>query len=1512
MIVALIGRNMIYKANIPEDGSGNYWLCDNNEKKLLNIEKRDEEWYVLGSNEAKIISPRTEDIEEHWTKIKSLDCIRLNKYELQFVALRNCRSPFVLYCMPSFENFIKLEINNSSEITIGSNPNNSIQFDNPLVKDKHARIFYSNGKLMIENYDEKFGSYINNKPVANFARLLFNGDTVFIMGLRIIIMGRSIFINNPLNSMKFNNEQFTVKENEQTISEYSEEDDTDADIYSDKDYFSRSPRIANIIEEEKVKIDPPPQMQSKEGMPFIYLIGSTLSMGAITAITCFNTIESLLSGKITFRDALPSILITLALLTSTILIPILNMRYEKKKKKKYENERQQKYKAYIGSKKKYIKNIMEKQRKILFDNYVSAEECNNIILTRNSRLWERKIEDDDFMNIRLGIGDLPLQIDVQYPGEQFTMEDDNLIDLVKTIGEESKILKDAPITISLCKKNVSALVATDERIVEKFMQNAIMQLITFQSYEDLKLIFLVKEDRKKKWEHMKMLPHVWDNEKQIRFFADTYNDMKDLSSYLEEEINARLEFDKDNDYRSFRPYYLIITDDYKMIRHLSIITAILGTKRNIGFSLFCITNDIMDLPNECQAFITLKGNNGAMFENELSSTNQRKFYFDTSYTFFFEKICKEISNIPIKYSGRGRTALPNSYTFLEMYDVGRIEQLNILERWRKNDSTTSLQAPIGIDTAGMPITLDIHEKFHGPHGLIAGSTGSGKSEFIITYILSLAVNYHPDDVNFILIDYKGGGLAGAFQKGDIKLPHLVGTITNIDTAGLQRSLASIKSELRRRQVMFNEARNNIDEGTIDIYKYQRLYHDGVVKTPIPHLLIICDEFAELKQQQQEFMDELISVARIGRSLGVHLILATQKPAGIVNEQIRSNSKFAICLKVQEKEDSYDVIKRPDAAELKKAGQFYMQVGNNEYFTLGLAAWCGALYYPSDVVKKKVDSSIKIISNIGSIIKQIDNSKKESLNNNGEQLTNIVRYISELAKEQGISREQLWIDSIPETIYIDDVRKKYSIANDEFEISPVIGEFDDPANQRQGPVHLNLSKGGNTIIYGNADSGKETLLGTIVYDTITNYFSDRVQMYLLDFGSEALKIFRGAPHVGDVILSADYEKLRRFFEMIQKEMKRRTQILSEYGGDYSLYVKKHPGEMPMIVSIVNNYEAFSENYENKYDDVFMSLTREGVKCGITFIITASSFNDIRYRLGQNFKQKIALQLNNADDFYNIFDNVGKLRPSNIFGRGLVKLEEIYEFQVAKICTPEDWGDHIKDKISEIKNSNLVCAKHVPILPEKVAFADIEEALGDSKNIPIGINSNTLEIATYNFKRDIVNIISGKNIDAPGEFILHLLEVLKKIEKIRVTVFDAEKIIHTQKANLNDEFKKFISEIYEKPNKDKENICIILGIDKFLNDVEDDFTGVIRQAEQLENYNFIVVDNFTRLKNHEYDDWYKEFVQKDNGIWVGNGVGGQYLISVNAYGNDALNNCGFSFGCIINQGEPTMVKLIGMQG
>lgn len=790
----------------------------------------------------------------------------------------------------------------------------------------------------------------------------------------------------------------------------------------------------------------------------------------------------------------------------------------------------------------------------------------------------------------------------------------------------------------------------------------------------------------------------------------------------------------------------------------------------------------------------------------------------------------------------------------------------------------------------------------------------GKSEFIITYILSLAINFHPYDVSMVLIDYKGGGLAGAFSKGTYKLPHLVGTITNIDEANLQRSLASIKSELKRRQRKFNDAREKTDGGTIDIYKYQRLYHQGVVSEPIPHLLIISDEFAELKQQQPDFMDELISVARIGRSLGVHLILATQKPAGIVNDQIRSNSKFAVCLKVQDKSDSMDVIGRPDAADLRRAGQFYLKVGNNEYFVLGQAAWAGALYYPSDITRKKVDTSIKIISNIGRVIKEVDDTKKEKHAKQGDQLTNIVKYLDTVAKNHDIASTQLWLDDIPADIYLDDIRKKYRILPEKNNISALVGEYDDPDNQRQGPVVLDFNQGENYIVYGNAQSGKETLISTLVYDLIVNHDSQELQLYMFDFGSETLKIFKDAPQVGDVTFLSEKEKIDRFFALIQKEIRNRVEVLSNYSGGYNQYIKQNKGnsmQMPMIIVIFNGVEAMSEYYEDRYDDIFLNVTREGPKAGIIFIVAVSTQTSLRYRTEQNFKQRIALQMNSDNNYYGVWDAIGKKRPSNIFGRGLTKIgSEIYEFQTCKVVEPELFNETIKLKIQDLRAFNTSFVPEIPTLPNKVLPSNIITNDMSIQKLPIGIEKDSLKICKYNFKKNIVNIISGKNIDVIGAFAINVVNLLRQTNNVHVEVFDSEDILGIGKSEVVSLYTNTILAIQNKVFLGSQMVCVIVDFEKFIQKIDNKFDSLIKLAEQTGTVSVIICDTANRIKNHEFEPWFRQLVSKDNGIWVGPGIGDQYLFNIALSLTERKEGNEKSFGYVISQGEGVKVKLVGL--
>lgn len=1524
MLVSLIGKNKILSTILPESPEGVFWIkeeCDGNDKKLICIEGKVNEWFITSNKAARIINSQAVTFRDGKMLLipnnnEYINKVALKKETMHYVAFENSDEVFVLYCSEVYEkDMLHFDIKDKSEIIIGKNPECDISYNQHLVEDKHARIFYDEDSWKIENYDEKYGTYVNGSLVKSKIKDLYSGDTLFIMGLKLILLGDSIFINNPSDKMKYMMRALIPNEYKQKVENSKDEDEnTLPELYARDDYFSRAPRIVNKIEKEKVVIDSPPAVQSDNQMPAILTMGSSLSMGVMTMITMYTTLDAINNNTITLKDSIPKFVMSAVMIITSLLIPVLTRKWQKGEKKKYEKKRQLRYKKYINSKIIKINGIMDEQRAILNENHVSAEECEKIILEQDARLWERKIEDHDFLTIRAGIGDVPLDIDVTYPNESFAMEDDNLVEILNSIAVQSRILENAPIAVSLAQKNVSSIIVQDDATKQRYMKNIIMQLVALHSYVDLKLVFLVKEDKIGQWDYVKMLPHVWSPSNQTRFFADESNDMKMISRYLEEALETRIEKSGNNaDYKDFAPYYLIITDDYKKIEGLKIITDVLKLKQNLGFSLLCVTNDLTQLPNECKTFISVEDEGCKIFESENSATTQKEFTIDEDRRWNFEGVSKILANIPIKYSASGSNLLPSSYSFLEMYDVGRVEQLNVYDRWKNNDTTLSLQALVGVDATGIPVYLDVHEKYHGPHGLIAGSTGSGKSEFIITYILSLAVNYHPDDVNFVLIDYKGGGLAGAFQKRDIKLPHLVGTITNIDTVGLQRSLASIQSELRKRQIEFNKARDLTDESTIDIYKYQKLYHEGVVTKTIPHLFIICDEFAELKQQQPDFMDELISVARIGRSLGVHLILATQKPAGIVNDQIRSNSKFGVCLKVQDKSDSVDVIKKPDAAKLKRAGQFYLSVGNDELFVLGQSGWAGASYFPSDITKKEIDTSVEFISNIGSSVKKINNTtKKKEVESQGDQLTNIVEYICSIAEEKGIKEEQMWLDSIPQDIYIKDLRKKYNCKPEKSVINPIIGEYDDPANQQQGLLTLNLTENGNTVVYGSADSGKETLISSIVFDTITSHSSREVEFYLLDFGSEALKIFNGAPQVGDVVTANDSERVTRLIEMLKKEIEIRKKILSEYNGNYNLYLSTSGKEMPTMVVIINNYAAFSENYTDYEEDV-QTITRECSKYGIIFIITANSYRDVRFRLMQNFKQKLSLQLNNDDDYIYIFEKIGRKRASHIYGRGLVALEDkgIFEFQTAQICTPEKLNDYVKGISLKLKAMNKHSARKIPVMPNIITIDRVKGKLTGVESIPVGISKKTLNTVCYDFKKTVADIIVAKDFEDAVAFSRNIVEETKLLPNIEVITIDENDTVDSFLEKYGILNNHILSNDKEKT---KDILCVIEGIEKILGlfpTGAGEFETLLRNAANSKNCNFIIVDNAAKLKAHQFDSWYKSYLSNDTGIWVGNGVDNQFVITTEINRKVIVPSCGNNYGYVIRQSVATFIKLLGVK-
>lgn len=1527
MKVSLLKKDKIIDFILPSQIHGNYWITDKTkdgkDRNFINIIEDNGKWQMLSNYEVSIYENG---------EIKNSVYLELGMF---YILKVNGEDDVYIYCTDVYSSkTVQLTIKNDAEVTIGGKETCQIQYMNPYVENEHAKLIYKQGVWHVNCLSNTKPIYVNKERV--ISKKIDNGDVIFIMGLKIIVIKNNIIINN-INRIKVDSSLFMESRYpKQSIKQFEDEEE-EIELYKDSDYFFKAPRFRNNPDRVVLNIDLPPGKQEEDKTPLLFQIGPMLTMGMTSAVSAFTAINSVIINKRPIGEALPSIIMAVLMMATMFLWPMLNRWYRKKQYKQNEETRVQKYTEYIEGRKKYIFDLIKLQTTALIESYPPLEELKKTIMFRRTNLWEREKDQDDFLRVRVGTGTEPAKIDVKLPEEHFSLQTDELRKLGDDLVNSSKELVNVPITVSFVEKYISALVG-ESPVIEKIAYGIILQMMAYFSYDDLKLVFFTNENKAHFWEFAKNLPHCFNEDKSVRFFAESVDDMKQISSTLEADFQRRA-YKEDNtfkevNYKAYQPYYFIITDDFKNARDIEIIKDVLEQKINYGFSLLILNDKLTNLPNECMNFICVGHNNrGTIFEDELVTNKQKKFIADYDENLDLNECAIKLANVPID-TVRDDVTFPKVMSFLEMYNVGKVEQLNSFNRWQTNVPINSLQAPIGVDQQGNLFKLDLHEKFHGPHGLIAGMTGSGKSELIISYILSLAINYHPYEVSFIIIDYKGGGVALAFENNEIgrKLPHIAGTITNLDTAEMNRALISIESELRRRQIIFNKAREISNESTMDIYKYQKMYRSGLVEEPVSHLFIICDEFAELKTQQPDFMDQLISTARIGRSLGVHLILATQKPSGVVNDQIWSNSRFRICLKVQDKADSMDMIKSSDAAMIKNVGRFYLQVGYNEFFAQGLAAWSGASYVPTDKPRKKIDNSINFIDNIGYVLKSVDDEKEGLISNNEDQLSSIVNYLIKVAKEENIHVKQLWLDKIPELIYVDDLAKKYNYQKEVGVINPIIGEYDDPANQRQDLLTLNLSKTGNTIVYGAAGSGKNTFISSLVYSTITNHSAEEVNFYIMDFGSEIFRTYKKAPQVGDVLLLNDVEKVGNLFKMLNQKISERKRILSNYNGDFNYYNKKSEEKMPLIVVIINNYEAFTENYD-RYEDQISSLTRDGQMYGIVFVLSVSTTNSIRYRLRQNFKNEFVLQINDESDYMSIL-GARKIYPSKLYGRGLVRLEDVYEFQTAHVFEPEKISEHIIETCEKLKENATVFAEPVKVLPEIVTTDDTNTKLRGLQSVPVGIIKNNLDIATWDFQNNNATIISALEFQNMEFFIKPFIDEFKEIKNSTVLVFDAIDLLKDSYNSNNiyyykNDFNKVINslndtaskqkEIYIKNNYNREIfnnikpvVCIIIGLDNLLlklnTDAKSSYNTLIETAGMIQTIKFIFIDTIDIFKKVEYDNWYKAIVKNNLGIWIGNGISEQYTLKLSKITRELQEDIDLGFGYIVRRGIPVLTKFI----
>lgn len=1507
MIITTIGEYGINTIFLPQKVSGQYWLYESvsatGREKLVAIEGINNEWIIKSNRKVKVLDGGN---AVNSAVIKpQVNCYYLKKSDGENICI------FIEPVTLNRQVFTKFLVRDGTELTIGRSDNCDISYSSSMVSSSHAVLSLKDGVWYIQDTDSKNGTFANDEKVQR--KQLNIGDIIFIVGLKIIVGKNVIAINNPDGEIYVSDklQNFVNQEIEETDTSYEYE-------LPEKEFFYRSPRFKRDIETAKIKVDSPPPSPISEEMPWMLVMGSSMAMGVMSLVT-------LVSAIISFN--ITSIVMGASMLIGTVLLPNITKRYEKKRKEKKEALRQKKYREYLQKIAAQISEISDVQEQILNENHVTIQECEARIKETKRNLWERGFGQNDFLKVRVGIGTGILDAEISYSERKFSLDDDNLQEELYTLCEREKPLHNIPITYSLYENHISGVIGARENVIA-FAKGLIIQLAALYSYDEVKFVFIYDKEEQSEFGFVKWLPHTWSDENKFRYIATDINEAKELSSYFESIIENR-EKTNESDKEDIKPYFIVFSASKYLAARTEMMKKVLTNKSNLHISIVNFCDELKNLPKECSMVAELNGITGKLYDKNDITGKTVEFTPDIQLNEDPRELSVALANTRLDTTASG-FKLPEMITFMELFGVGSVEHLNVLTRWKENDPTKSLEAAVGVDTYGELFKLDLHEKFHGPHGLVAGMTGSGKSEFIITYILSLAVNYHPDEVAFILIDYKGGGMAKSLEK----LPHTAGVITNLDGASIKRSLLSIESELKRRQSIFAQASKETGVSNIDIYKYQKLYREGAVAEPLQHLFIISDEFAELKTQQAEFMTQLVSAARIGRSLGVHLILATQKPSGVVDDQIWSNSKFRVCLKVQERADSMDMIKRPDAAELTETGRFYLQVGYNELFELGQSAWAGATYYPSDKVIKDKDDSVAVIDTNGHIIKQakIDKRKTASGKEN-KQLDAITSYLRRIAEEEGIKVRPLWLEPISPDIILDEVREKYAATSRRYVLNPVIGEFDDPANQRQCVLRLPISEEGNTVVYGVAGSGKTSFLNAVIYSLIKEHTPEEVNMYILDFASETLKSFSKAPHVGDVVLSYESEKISNLFKMLMEEVGYRKKLFSDYGGDYASFIGSSGKTLPSIVVMINNFAAFTEIYEEQ-EEIVSYLSREGTKYGVYFILTALGTGAVRFRLLQNFKQLFVMQLNDESDYSTVVGKTEGLYPSKYKGRGLVRKENVYEFQIANIIADNPYRYIQQYCIRAGENWSGNGARKIPILPDKVNDEFLKDYIksGNSLNVPIGVENSTLNVHYYPFDEFYINMITSV-ADECNLFAADMISLLKHtnlngivLDPTEAIVSDNDRFaIYSSESDIEKQVDKLYSVTVERHNAYKEaassgntpeqseQLVIVLNslaqIKSLLSKDGNEKLSLVLERGALK-YNMLVIisDQVKNIPTYSFEKWYKTNVSVNSGIWVGNGISEQYQMKANKVTSEMREEITSEFGYALNKGKCVKVKLL----
>ncbi|MEJ2866436.1 FtsK/SpoIIIE domain-containing protein [Actinomycetospora sp. OC33-EN08] len=813
-----------------------------------------------------------------------------------------------------------------------------------------------------------------------------------------------------------------------------------------------------------------------------------------------------------------------------------------------------------------------------------------------SSIWHRHRADADFLDLRLGLGDVPPDTEVK-SGVDVERADTQLFSV--------------PISIRL--PDVGALgLAGPSATVLRLARWCVAQAALLHSPQELQICLLTTPAAQSTWHWVRWLPHlripdggswarVGNDEETARSRIAELTDLVERRRELVRGLSAGAVLDR-------LPAVLVVLDGARTLRNLAGMGPLLQDGPALGVHFLCLDEAEAMLPRECGAVALLdRDRPGHLVLRTRGDDDGREAVTDQVGARWAETVGRALAPLRDADPTLAEGALPTEARFTRLAGLSPARPEELLRRWSAIPRSTV--ALLGASTEG-DFRLDMAD---GPHALIAGTTGAGKSGLLQTLVAALAVANRPDAMNFLLVDYKGG----AAFRDCARLPHCVGVVTDLDAGATSRALTSLRAELKRREHVLDRA------GSADIAAYWSTRQPTA--DPLPRLVIVIDEFAQLVTEMPDFVAGLVDVAARGRSLGIHLVLATQQPQGVVNTQIRSNTTIRISLRVADETSSTDIIGIPDAGRLPRIpGRAFVKVGAEAPVAIQTARTDTA--GPGAQARRRRPTATTLRWEwLGHAVAEPPEPPPPP--GQRTDLSEIVDAVTEATRRLGIPPQRSpWQPPLPVHVRAEALRATGLVVP--------FGLEDVPETQRQFPAVLDLPSGSHLAVVGAPRSGRSTALRTLGAGLAGRLSPDDVHLYAIDGAGSAMRGLAALPHCGAVVGVGESDRVARLVTRLLDEVGRRQRLFATAGvSDLAEY--RDLGEvLPYLVLLVDGYEgvtgAFSDVDGGRVVSDLQRLLRDGVAAGVRAVV-AGDRSVLVGAAGSLLGERLVLRLANDTDY-----------------------------------------------------------------------------------------------------------------------------------------------------------------------------------------------------------------------------------------------------------------------------------------